>query len=65
MQYLVFSLPLTAAILTSVPARAHTGDHNDASFLHLVTEPDHLAIILAAGALGVIALGIRYFTKKR
>ena len=51
------------ALLSLIPgaALAHPGDHAHASLLHLVTEPDHLAMIaLAAAAVwGAWALWVR------
>lgn len=40
-------------ILTLLPAaaQAHPGDHQASGLLHLVTEPDHLAIIAAVVAV--------------
>lgn len=42
------------ALFALAPAAvlAHPGDHHAPGLLHLVTEPDHLAMI-ALGALGV------------
>ena len=42
-------------------ALAHPGDHSHARLMHLVTEPDHLAMIAlaAAAAWGLWALWVR------
>jgi hypothetical protein len=47
------------AALAVVPsaALAHPGDHRLAEFLHLITEPDHLAML----ALGVAVLAWAVF----
>lgn len=44
-----------ASLVTLLPssALAHPGDHHDASLAHLLTEPDHLAMI----AVVVVVLG--------
>ncbi|WP_395541228.1 hypothetical protein [Neotabrizicola sp. sgz301269] len=46
-----------AAALFFLPsaALAHTGDHHGAGLWHLLTEPDHLAMIAAVAAvLGLV-----------
>ena len=45
-------MSLLSALLP-VPAFAHTGDHGQSGLLHLLTEPDHLAL-RALGAAFVI-----------
>ena len=41
---------LTAVLLvTASPALAHPGDHGTSGLAHLLTEPDHLAILALAG----------------
>ena len=50
---------LTLSLLTPTAALAHPGDHGTSSILHLLTEPDHLAllaVIVAAVAFAIIKL---------
>jgi hydrogenase/urease accessory protein HupE len=50
-----FFTPVFALAMSAAPAFAHPGDHAFSitqSFLHLLTEPDHLAM-LAVAAVGV------------
>ncbi len=52
---LAFGLTLLAS-----PALAHPGDHGAARLLHLLTEPDHLAMIaLAAAVVVLVAVKLR------
>jgi len=46
------------AVLVALPtlAMAHAGDHTGAGLTHLLTEPDHLALI--AALVAVVALVI-------
>jgi hypothetical protein len=37
-----------------MPAQAHTGDHGAADLMHLLTEPDHLAMIALGIAVAVL-----------
>lgn len=48
-------LPALLALIPSA-ALAHPGDHSSAKILHLLTEPDHAAMIALGGA--VLAYGI-------
>lgn len=43
-----------AALLLAMPAQAHTGDHGGADLMHLLTEPDHLAMIALGIAVAVL-----------
>jgi hypothetical protein len=46
--------------LMATPALAHPGDHGAVRLLHLVTEPDHLAMIgLAAAVVVLVAVKLR------
>ncbi|MBA3031969.1 MAG: HupE/UreJ family protein [Gammaproteobacteria bacterium] len=48
-------LPLGLTLLAG-PALAHPGTHQDAwmsTLLHLLSEPDHLALALVAGVVGI------------
>ncbi|MBM3614182.1 MAG: hypothetical protein FJX28_01715 [Alphaproteobacteria bacterium] len=46
---------LAAATLAPArPALAHTGEHGASDLMHLVTEPDHLAMIALGLALVVL-----------
>ena len=47
--HLAFGLVLLAS-----PALAHPGDHGAVRLLHLLTEPDHLAMIALAAAVVVL-----------
>jgi uncharacterized membrane protein len=38
-----------------LPAFAHAGDHSFATILHLLTEPDHLAMLALGVAVAVYA----------
>ena len=49
-----FSLTATALLLPQL-AQAHPGHHAQASPLHLLTQPDHLATIALITALGAAA----------
>nr|WP_111299861.1 hypothetical protein [Paracoccus saliphilus] len=49
-----FSITATALLLPQL-AQAHPGHHAEASALHLLTQPDHLATIALITALGVAA----------
>ncbi len=40
--------------LLAPPALAHPGDHGAAGLIHLLTEPDHLAMIALAVAVVVL-----------
>ena len=40
--------------LMATPALAHPGDHGAVRLLHLLTEPDHLAMIALAAAVVVL-----------
>lgn len=41
---------LTFALFAiATPALAHPGDHSTTGLVHLLTEPDHLAILALAG----------------
>lgn len=51
-----------ALALLPLPAFAHPGDHAQRGFFHLLTEPDHLAMLAlgtAAVIYGLIKLGAR------
>lgn len=46
--------------LMATPALAHPGDHGAVRLLHLLTEPDHLAMIaLAAAVVVLVAVKLR------
>ena len=46
--------------LMATPALAHPGDHGAASLMHLLTEPDHLAMIaLAVAVVVLVAVKLR------
>jgi hypothetical protein len=46
--------------LLATPALAHPGDHGAVRLLHLLTEPDHLAMIaLAAAVVVLVAVKLR------
>lgn len=47
--------PLVALLAPSV-ALAHPGDHAHAGWWHLVTEPDHLAMLAAGAVVAVLVL---------
>jgi hydrogenase/urease accessory protein HupE len=56
---------LAFALATAGYASAHSGDHHDsmlATLMHLLSEPDHLA--LAVGAVIVGALGARLLHRR-
>jgi hydrogenase/urease accessory protein HupE len=42
---------LAAPLLAPTAALAHPGDHHATGLLHLLTEPDHLAMIAAVVAV--------------
>lgn len=51
------AVPL-ATLAAALPAQAHPGDHGRdwaASIAHLLTEPDHLALIALAAVVGALA----------
>ena len=48
-------LSLTAAALLPQTALAHPGDHSHASPLHMLTEADHLAVIVVVMAAAIAA----------
>lgn len=53
-------LPLS--LLTPTAAIAHPGDHSTSGILHMLTEPDHLAllaVIVAVAAFAIIKLRAR------
>lgn len=57
---LIVSLTLFAAV-----AHAHPGEHHGgwlAAIFHILSEPDHLAMALAAVALGIICA--RFFRRR-
>lgn len=35
-----------AALLVALPVAAHPGDHSHERLLHMVSQPDHLALVL-------------------
>lgn len=46
--------------LMATPALAHPGDHGAAGLMHLLTEPDHLAMIaLAVAVVVLVAVKLR------
>ena len=49
-----------AALLAPLPAFAHPGDHGTTGVLHLLTEPDHVALLAV-----VVALAVYGFVKLR
>jgi hydrogenase/urease accessory protein HupE len=53
-------LMITALALLATPAFAHPGDHTQANLLHMLTEPDHLALIaLGAAVLALVVYRVR------
>lgn len=51
------TLTTTALLATTVAASAHPGEHGFSvvqSLFHLLTEPDHLAMMAGAAALGAV-----------
>lgn len=50
-------------LLCAGSAHAHAGDHGFASLMHLLTEPDHLALLALAVAAGVA--GARVLRRRR
>lgn len=48
-----------AALFLPTAAVAHPGDHSHAGLLHLLTEPDHLAMMAGAAAVLIVALRLR------
>ncbi|MCB6177843.1 hypothetical protein LHP98_06820 [Rhodobacter sp. Har01] len=51
---------LLPALLLPGAAFAHTGDHSGAGWFHLLTEPDHLAMVAAAvGAVWLLRRWVR------
>lgn len=53
---------IPAFAMFASPAFAHPGDHSHAALLHMLTEPDHLALI----ALGTAVLAfVVYLVRKQ
>lgn len=51
---------IPAFALIASPALAHPGGHTQANLLHMLTEPDHLALIaLGAAVLAVVVYHVR------
>ncbi len=59
-----FLISVAGLTLSSTAALAHPGDHAFSmlnSLVHLLTEPDHLAMLMAAAAL----VGVILYKRKR
>lgn len=53
-------LMIPAFALFATPAFAHPGDHAQANLLHMLTEPDHLAMLaLGAAVLALVVYKLR------
>ena len=51
---------IPAVALLATPALAHPGDHTRVNLLHMLTEPDHLALIaLGAAVLALVVYKLR------
>jgi hypothetical protein len=46
----------------ATPARAHTGDHGPADLMHLLTQPDHLAMI-GLGIAVVVLVAVKLWRR--
>ena len=57
----LFSLCLVPMGLAT-PARAHTGDHGPADLMHLLTQPDHLAMI-GLGIAVVVLVAVKLWRR--
>lgn len=53
---------IVLAVLLPTAALAHPGDHAHAGLMHLLTEPDHLAMI--AGAAVVVFAAWRLWVRR-
>ncbi len=51
----MFRTIIAALILLPRPALAHTGDHSGSGLLHVLTQPEHLALLALAGVIAVVA----------
>ena len=47
---------ISALLLAASPALAHPGDHGATGLVHLLTEPDHLAILALAGLVVAVVV---------
>jgi predicted MFS family arabinose efflux permease len=57
-----------AALVVALPVAAHPGDHSHEQLVHLLSEPDHLALLLAATLVVAAAFAprlIRAVAKRR
>ena len=66
MKHLLISASLVsmAALAWATPALAHAGDHGAMPFAHLVSEPDHLAILLVAAGLTLYLVAKRLLGRR-
>ncbi len=51
-----------AALLLAMPAQAHTGDHGAADLMHLLTQPDHLAMF-GLGIAVVVLVAVKLWSR--
>ena len=64
-------IPAAAALAASavaLPVAAHPGDHSHERLLHLLSEPDHLALLLLAALVAAAAFApplLRAVAKRR